>query len=132
MNATDIVKKLRIQAGQRILILNAPEGYLARLEALPEGTVVSLIPGEAFDFVQLFVRSIAELEVNGPIAVRAVKFDGLLWICYPKQTSGIKTDINRDKGWSVIQQAGLQPVTQVAIDDIWSALRFRPVERVGS
>jgi hypothetical protein len=132
MNATDMVKKLRIQAGQRILILNTPEGYLARLEALPEGTVVSLIPGEAFDFVQLFVRSIAELEVNGPIAVRAVKFDGLLWICYPKQTSGIKTDINRDKGWSVIQQAGLQPVTQVAIDDTWSALRFRPVERVGS
>ena len=82
--------------------------------------------------MQLFVKSIAELEEQGPLAIQAVKYDGLLWICYPKQTSGIKTDINRDTGWGVIQSAGLRPVTQVAIDEIWSALRFRPAERVGA
>jgi hypothetical protein len=85
-----------------------------------------------FDFVQLFVRSIAELEELAPSALKSINFDGLLWFCYPKQSSKIKTDINRDSGWNVVKQAGLRPVTQVAIDDTWSALRFRPVERVGS
>jgi hypothetical protein len=131
VDTTDLIKKLRIQAGQRILILNAPEGYLSKIDPLPQGVDVSQSPAEGFDFVQLFVNSIADLEENAPIAINAVKFDGLLWICYPKQTSKIKTDINRDKGWGVTQQAGLRPVTQVAIDETWSALRFRPVERVG-
>jgi uncharacterized protein YbdZ (MbtH family) len=42
----------------------------------------------------------------------------------------LKTDINRDAGWDIVFQAGLRPVTQVAINHIWSALRFRPLEKV--
>jgi len=132
MEAASLIKKLRIQPGQRLLILNIPEGYISTLGQLPEGVEVIDMPNGVFDFVQVFVKSISELEKQAPVAIKAVKYDGLLWICYPKQSSGIKTDINRDTGWSVVQKAGLRPVTQVAIDDTWSALRFRPVERVGS
>ena len=132
METNPLIKKLRIQPGQRLLILNAPEGYSSALGQLPEGAEVKDVPDGVFDFVQVFVKSITELEKQVPVAIKAVKYDGLLWICYPKQSSGIKTDINRDTGWSVVQKAGLRPVTQVAIDDTWSALRFRPVERVGS
>ena len=132
METNPLIKKLRIQPGQRLLILNAPEGYLSNLGQLPDGVEVKDVPDGVFDFVQVFVKSITELEKQVPVAIKAVKYDGLLWICYPKQSSGIKTDINRDTGWSVVQKAGLRPVTQVAIDDTWSALRFRPVERVGS
>ena len=132
METNPLIKKLRIQPGQRLLILNAPEGYLSNLGQLPDGVEVNDVPDGVFDFVQVFVKSITELEKQVPVAIKTVKYDGLLWICYPKQSSGIKTDINRDTGWSVVQKAGLRPVTQVAIDDTWSALRFRPVERVGS
>jgi len=132
VETTALIKKLRIQPGQRLLILNAPDGYFSTLGQLPEGVEVTDAPNGGFDFVQVFVKSISELEKQAPIAIKAVKYDGLLWICYPKQSSGIKTDINRDTGWSVVQQAGLRPVTQIAIDDTWSALRFRPGERVGS
>ncbi len=132
METASLIKKLRIQPGQRLLILNIPEGYISTLGQLPEGVEVIDMPNGVFDFVQVFVKSISELEKQAPVAIKAVKYDGLLWICYPKQSSGIKTDINRDTGWSVVQKAGLRPVTQVAIDDTWSALRFRPVERVGS
>ena len=132
METNPLIKKLRIQPGQRLLILNAPEGYLSNLGQLPDGVEVKDVLDGVFDFVQVFVKSITELEKQVPVAIKAVKYDGLLWICYPKQSSGIKTDINRDTGWSVVQKAGLRPVTQVAIDDTWSALRFRPVERVGS
>lgn len=132
MSNTNLIKKLRIQPGQRLLILNAPEAYLSVLSPLPEGVEIKQAPDGAFDFVQLFVNSVAELEEKGPLAIAAVKYDGLLWICYPKQTSKIKTDINRDTGWITLQSAGFRPVTQVAIDETWSALRYRPQERVGS
>jgi hypothetical protein len=61
----------------------------------------------------------------------AVKQDGLLWVSYPKRSSKVETDISRDVGWEVMAEAGLRPVTQVSIDEIGSALRFRPVEAVG-
>lgn len=42
----------------------------------------------------------------------------------------MKTDINRDVGWDVVKRAGFEPVSQVSIDDVWSALRFRPSDLV--
>ena len=131
MAKSPLVKKLRIQPGQRALILNAPPGYVDQLGELPEGVELSDEPEGTFDFVHLFVKDIAELERLGPVALQAVRHDGLLWISYPKRSSKVETDISRDVGWGIVTQAGLRPVTQVSIDAVWSALRFRPTERVG-
>ena len=62
----------------------------------------------------------------------ALKLGGLLWFSYPKKSSKVETDITRDVGWDALGSTGLRPVTQVAIDDTWSALRFRPVVDVKS
>ena len=149
MAQSTLIKKLRIKPGQRVTIINPPPGYLDQLGDLPEGVGLAIQPADVelagepealgmanqpegtFDFVHLFVKNITELERLGPTAVRAVKHDGLLWISYPKRSSKVETDISRDVGWDVIQEAGLRPVTQVSIDAVWSALRFRPAERVG-
>jgi hypothetical protein len=48
-----------------------------------------------------------------------------LWIAYPKKTPGMKTDLSRDVGWEDVERASLSAVTQVAVDETWSALRFR-------
>jgi len=120
-----------MQAGQRVLIMNAPQGYLAALEPLPEGLEVFDCADGRFDLVQLFVKSVLELEELGTVVLKAVTYDGLLWISYPKQSSKVDTDISRDTGWDVISQAGLRPVAQISIDETWSALRFRPAERIG-
>ena len=128
--ASALAKKLRMQPNQRVLILNAPPDYFEALGELPEGVQVRREPDGEFDFVHLFVSSRAELDASAPVALRAVKHDGILWISYPKQSAKVKTDINRDVGWDVVFQAGLRPVTQVAVNDIWSALRFRPIEKV--
>jgi predicted transport protein len=61
-----------------------------------------------------------------PAALQAAKPDGLLCFSYPKKTSGLETDLTRDQGWQVISEASYRPVRQVAIDDTWSAVRFRP------
>ena len=131
MAGTTLVKKLRLQPGQHVLILNSPPGFMDQLGDLPQGVEVAHEPVGTFDFVHLFVKDVAELENLGPAAIEAVKYDGILWISYPKRSSRVETDITRDMGWDVMAQAGLRPVTQVSIDDIWSALRFRPGEQVG-
>lgn len=131
MATTPLSKKLRIQPGQRILILNAPGGYFEELGPLPEDVEMAQAPDGEFDFVHLFVKNVTELERLGPVAIDAVVHDGLLWISYPKKSSKATTDLTRDVGWDVVAEAGLRPVTQVSIDNVWSALRFRPVEQVG-
>ena len=129
--ASSLIKKLRIQPGQRLLIVNAPEGYVEGLLDLPEGVEVSVSPDGEFDFVHLFVKHSAEYADLSPIAFGAVTYDGLLWISYPKKNSNVETDLTRDVLWSLAADTGLRPVTQVSINSVWSAMRFRPSEKVG-
>lgn len=96
MAKPSFVKKLRIQAGQRVLILNPPAGYLESLVDLPEGVEVSTSHEGEFDFVHLFVKDSTELDDLGPVAQDAVVYDGLLWISYPKRSSKVETDLSRD------------------------------------
>lgn len=126
-----LARKLRMGPGQRILILNAPPGYVERLAPLPEGSEISEQPEGSFDLVHLFVKDVADLENLAPRAFEAAGYDGLLWISYPKRSSKVETDLTRDVGWDVVSGLGLRPVTQVSIDDTWSALRFRPAQEVG-
>ena len=131
MTKSSLIKKLRIQAGQRVLILNPPAGYVESLGDLPEGVKLADKPEGTFDFVHLFVRDSNELGNLAPAAIAAVAYDGLLWISYPKRSSKVETDLSRDVLWDLMMETGLRPVTQVSIDDVWSALRFRPAEKVG-
>ncbi|WP_201789057.1 hypothetical protein [Scytonema hofmannii] len=114
-----------------MIIINPPVGYMDLLGALPEGVELATELEGTFDFIHLFVQTISELENFAPKVISALKYDGMLWIAYPKRTSKVKTDIYRDVGWDVIENAGLRGVSQIAINDVWSALRFRPAERVG-
>ena len=131
MEISPLAKKLRIQSGQRIMVINPPAGYLEKLGDLPESTHIADASSEDLDFVQFFVKDVAELESYGQAAIKSVKYDGLLWLCSPKKSSKVKTDISRDVGWETMAENGLRPVTQVSIDETWSALRFRPLEQVG-
>jgi hypothetical protein len=128
-----LLKKLRLLPGRRALILNAPAGYLERLGELPEGAAVAEQPAEvAYDFVHLFVKKRAEFEALGPIARQAVRYDGILWISYPKRSAKVETDLSRDAMWELLTDFGLRPVAQISVDDTWSAVRFRPSELVNA
>jgi len=81
--------------------------------------------------ILLFVKSLDEASQLTPDAARRVRTGGLLWVAYPKGTSGVKTDVNRDKLWPVLSKIDWRPIRQVALDDIWSAMRFRPSAEVG-
>ena len=126
--AKTLAQKSLVKPGYRIHLINAPEGF--EIDGLPDDVTTATDDETELDMVYLFVKSIADVKQFAPQAIKILKYDGLLWIAYPKQSSGIKTDINRDKGWETLDTAGLRPVTQISIDDMWSALRFRPKAEV--
>jgi hypothetical protein len=129
MTTSSLAKKLQIKPGQHVSIINPPANYLAKLGPLPGVELADKATG-TFDVVQLFVKNVAELNRIAPAAIRAVKPDGIFWISYPKLSAKTDSDITRDAGWDVVKKAGLRPVSLVSIDDVWSALRFRPVAQV--
>jgi hypothetical protein len=125
-----LIKKLRLASGSRALVLQAPDvQYISELGLQPDAGRYDEQFAGTYDFVLLFVQSVEELNRFGSEALKAVKKDGLLWIGYPKGTSKVKTDINRDRGWDTVKQEGFEGVASIANDETWSALRFRPADQ---
>jgi hypothetical protein len=126
-----LMKKLRLPADGRVAIIEPPEGYLETIGRTPQDAVLDPGGSAAYDFVQLFARNSSDVERLALHAMQAVKPDGLLWMCYPKGTSKLKTDINRDNGWKTVSDAGWEGVALVSVDETWSSMRFRPQAAVG-
>lgn len=81
------------------------------------------------DFVLAFVVSKRDIEAIASSMDQAVKGDGIVWYAYPKRSSKkYLSDISRESGWDRLGKSGFEAVRQVAIDDNWTALRFRRVE----
>lgn len=130
-----LIKKLGIKPKQSLIILNAPEGYSEQFAILlPEDVELLTAPTSSgtFDVVLQFVHNKAEVEKDTSKAIEMVKPGGRLWLSYPKQSSKVPTDINRDILWKIFPNDEWRPVTQISIDEVWSALRFRPKTEVGT
>jgi len=131
MAAHSLLKKLQLKGDQRAVIINPPTGYLDELGPLPEGVELAQQAEGSFDFVQVFARDMGELQRFLPAALQAVKYDALLWIAYPKGGAKARTDLNRDILWNTVAQHHFSGVTLISLNDVWSAMRFRPSEKVG-
>jgi hypothetical protein len=117
----DLRAKLQIKAGQRVATVAATDDV--PLVAV-EGAKTADTPDTA-DVVVAFIRSRADLEAVAAPAIEAARLGKLAWIGYPK-AGQLGTDLNRDILRESLADRGVQPVRQVAIDQVWSALRFRP------
>ncbi len=113
--------KLQIRPGQTLHIQNAPGGL--ELD-LPESAHLTDSPEDA-DALLIFVKDSAELAADGGPFLDAARRDALAWVAYPKARQ-LGTDLNRDILWRSLQDEGVRPVRQISLDDVWSALRFRP------
>jgi hypothetical protein len=129
-----LFRKLNLKDQERILILNAPKSFEKALKLL-EG--ISILRDfnevDTINFVLAFVQTADEIEqFTKPISDKAPG-DAVIWFAYPKTTSKkYDVQINRDQGWEALEKAGFKCVRQVAIDQDWSALRFRRKEFVGN
>ncbi|HEY2980807.1 MAG TPA: hypothetical protein VGJ22_06470 [Anaerolineales bacterium] len=126
MAESALAKKMKLKPGARAAIVNTPDGYLKELKPLPDKVqVVEKLDGQ-FDWIQLFVKTRAELESHLTKAVRALKPESILWISFPKGSSKIQTDLTRDTGWNILKTVDLKWVNLVSVNDIWSAFALRP------
>jgi hypothetical protein len=128
MIAENIFKKLRLLPTQKILVVNAPGEYLDFLGTLYYDTSVGIKMEGVYDFVQLFATTQAELEHLVKKFGKAGKYDCIFWGCYPKGRGKIKSDIKRETVWAAFQLVDMHAVSQIAIDETWSALRARPLD----
>ena len=122
-----VFTKLNLKDQKEILVIDAPDSFVPELKAL-KGVKVHRNPGEAkkFEFALAFASQKAAIERLSKALATKAEGDAVLWFAYPKGSSKrFKCDFNRDNGWEVIRAAGWDTVRQVAIDEDWSALRFR-------
>jgi hypothetical protein len=135
LGLSPMAKKLRLAQGHRVAVLNAPDGYVAQLQPGPADIRTELEPNATYDAVVLFVKDVADLRRLGAPAIHAAGPNGLLWITYPKggRTKGI-TDLPATPSWvqrdvlgEITSETGYKAVSFVAVDDHWTALRFKRV-----
>ena len=128
----ELFQKLNLKDQQQIVVLNAPGSFQPELARLNVLTIDRHLESVAeTGFLLAFVTRKSEVEaLAGPVAERA-KGDAVVWFAYPKGTSKKYTcDFNRDTGWAALEALGFETVRAVAIDEDWTALRFRRSEYV--
>jgi hypothetical protein len=122
--------KLNLKDQKRLLILNAPASFEPELKALRGITIErDLKAADGIDFSLAFVTKQSEVDALGKAIAKKVQGDAVVWFAYPKGSSKkYKSEINRDSGWKALGDGGFEPVRMVAIDEDWSAVRFRRVD----
>jgi hypothetical protein len=126
MSESPLAQNMYLKPGHRVLVKNAPEGFIENQPSpLPDGAEISTSARGQFDAAQFFVKSQAEFRKLIPQLVKLAKDDRLIWVAYPKQTSGVKTDLNRDRMMEICAGSGIRGVAMISIDETWSSARFR-------
>ena len=121
-----ISEKLQVKSGKIFRILNQPPDVSGILAQLPAGASFAKV-NEPADVVLFFVRSMSEVKSLFPLDAKLIKLDGIPWLAYPKKTSAIKTDLDRDTIWKFLQTIGWTGVSMISIDDTWSGFRMKKV-----
>lgn len=124
--ATSIAEKLKIKSGDTLLTLNEDSGFQKGLIGLPKGVKI-VEAAKEYNQVHWFVKNRAQLEKEMSKVMRLVKPDVTVWVYYPKGTSKLQTDLNRDKGWDCLLAEGdkLTWKSLISFDDTWSTFGFR-------
>lgn len=129
---TTLFKKLNFKEQKSISILNAPDSFKEEMDAMKQHChVLEELPKDQVEFVLGFALEQAELNELLNSINPLVKTDAILWLAYPKKSSKkYKTDISRDKGWSLAGEMEFEAVRLVAIDQDWSVIRLRKVHYI--
>jgi hypothetical protein len=122
-SGTPLPKKLGIKEGSRIALVNAPKDFQSELGELPDN-VLFIKPTKSLNIILLFV--LTERALTRDFAKLAAKLvsNGMIWIAWPKKTSGVATDLSEPRVREIGLDAGLVDVKICAIDDTWSGLKF--------
>lgn len=129
----NLFQKLNLTTQERILIADPPDSFSAEMESLHGIEIESDIKAcQGVTFALIFVMQKAAIDQFAKLVAKHFRGDAIVWFAYPKGSSKkYHADFNRDNGWDSLRMLGFDTVRQVAIDEDWSALRFRRVEYIG-
>ncbi|MEW6136466.1 MAG: YdeI/OmpD-associated family protein [Bacteroidales bacterium] len=116
-----LLKKLQYKEGLSVMLAGSGKTEFPELLSLSR----SADKGKA-DFVIVWADNRSELETLLQETLPLLTPNTIFWIAYPKKSSGRESDLHRDEGWEPLKESGYRPVMQVALNEIWTALRFKP------
>ena len=123
-SGTPLAQKLGIKAGEKVLTLNAPANYGKLLAPLPEGVSFARKATPGAGFVHLFISNRKTLEKELSRLRKLIADTGVLWVSWPKKSSGVATDVTEDVIREVALPLGFVDVKVCAVDDTWSGLKL--------
>src|SRR5688572_20620681 len=123
-SSTPLAKKLGIKEGFRIALVNAPKDFQSELGELPDKVEFVKRPTKSLDIVLFFVLSERALARDFAKLAEKLKTNGMIWIAWPKKSSGVATDLSFECVQRIGLDAGLVDVKICAIDETWSGLKF--------
>jgi hypothetical protein len=121
-SGTPLVKKLGIKENDNVAFVNAPAGFASALD-LPAGVTVRRSK-RPMNFVLLFVKNEKDLKTKFPIYAAQLAPAGMLWVAWPKKSSGVATDLTFNNVQAIGLAQGLVDVKICAVDEVWSGLKF--------
>jgi hypothetical protein len=134
-SSTPLAKKLGIKEGSRIGLVNAPKGFQSELGDLPQNVEFVALLTNSLDIILFFVLTQRELARDFSKLAKKLVSNGMIWIAWPKKSSGVTTDLSFESVQRIGLDAGLVDVKICAVDDTWSGLKFvyrlkdRPVQK---
>lgn len=129
LHNSELARKLKIKAGQSVLLLNADGALRDELIQLPGITVDEKATGD-YGVSIAFCTTKQDFEKILPKLTRAYKARSLLWIAFPKKNSGIQSDLGMYEGWEALSGSGFEGIAMISLNDTWSACRLRPSSEI--
>lgn len=123
-SGTPLPKKLGLKENQRIALVDAPAGFEKTLGVLPKDTEIVKRLRSPLDLVVLFVDQEKQLSKQFASIASKLAPNGMIWVAWPKKSSGVPTDLTFDAVQRIGLDSGLVDVKICAIDEIWSGLKF--------
>jgi len=123
-SGTPLPKKLGVKPNQRIALVNAPNDFAKVLGRLPENAAIVKRLNGPLDLILLFVDREQTLTKQFPILANKLQSNGMIWVAWPKKSSGVATDLVFEKVQRIGLDCGLVDVKICAVDDVWSGLKF--------
>jgi hypothetical protein len=121
-SGTPLTKKLGFKKGFRVALINEPDYYFNLFTDLPEMTQVK--NKSKVDFIHYFEKEGKELAKNISSLKHQIESNGMIWVSWPKKSSGVQTDINEDLIRHYALKNGLVDIKVCAVDEVWSALKL--------
>jgi hypothetical protein len=130
MSEKTLYQKMFAKTGMKIAVISPPTELAAVYKNIPDGAAALTHPENGMDIIQVFVHNELELRTAFNLNKAFLKsVTGCLWVGYPKASSNLHPDINRDSIRRISNEYGLDAIFQIALNETWSSLRCKIIAK---